>query len=64
MEPKKSTHGGAREGAGRPASGDPTKKFSMAAKTSEYELISQAAKKAGKTISRYLVDLALKDINA
>ena len=50
MEPKKTTHGGAREGAGRPASGDPTKKFSMAAKTSEYELISQAAQKAGKTI--------------
>lgn len=61
---EKSKRGGAREGAGRPKSDDPTKKFSMSSKMSEYEMIEKAAKKAGKTISRYLVDLALKEISS
>ena len=58
---KVSNRGGAREGAGRPKGDDPTKKFSMSARLSEYEIIEQAAKKAEKTVSRYLVELALKD---
>lgn len=57
----KSRRGGFREGAGRPKSGDPTKKFSMSARTSEYEVIEQLAAAAGKTVSRYLVELALKE---
>lgn len=56
-------HGGARKGAGRPSTGDPTKKFSISARTSEYEQIIEKAKKAKKSISRYLVDLALKEEN-
>lgn len=60
-EKKVSNRGGAREGAGRPKGDDPTKKFSMSARLSEYEIIEQAAKKAEKTVSRYLVELALKD---
>lgn len=64
MEKEKAKRGGAREGAGRPKSDDPTKKFSMSSKMSEYEIIEKAAKKAGKTISRYLVDLALKEISS
>ncbi len=58
----KSKRGGVRAGAGRPKGDNPTKKFSMSARTSEYLLIEQAASKEGKTISRYLVELALKDI--
>lgn len=58
---EKNTHGGAREGAGRPKSDDPTKKFSMSARMSEYKIIEEAARKANKTVSRYLVELALKD---
>ncbi len=60
MDERKDGRGGARTGAGRPRNADPTKKFSMAAHESEYAIIKAAAKKAGKTVSRYLVDLALE----
>lgn len=53
--------GGAREGAGRPKNGDPTKKFSVSAHDSEYRIIEHAAAQNKKSISRYLIDLALKD---
>jgi len=61
MRAQKNTHGGQRPGAGRPKSADPTKKFSVSARASEYAIIECAAKKTGKTISRYLIDLALKE---
>lgn len=59
----KSSRGGFRKGSGRPKSDDPTKKFSMSAHLSEYNLIEKAALAEGKSISRYLVDLALEDIS-
>ncbi|MBP5752075.1 MAG: hypothetical protein J6W60_04365 [Treponema sp.] len=56
--------GGKREGAGRPF-GTKTgrnviyKTISISALPEEVELIKAAATKAGKTVSRYLVELAL-----
>ena len=51
--------GGKREGAGRPKTGNTYKKFSVACTHEEYEQIIQAAEKAGKSISRVLVDAVL-----
>ena len=56
--------GGKREGAGRPA-GTKTggtveyKTISISALPEEIAAIKLAAEKAGKTVSRYLVELAL-----
>jgi len=61
-EIKESKRGGKREGAGRPKGNDPIKKFSMSAHLSEYLLIKENAQKEGKSISRYLIDLAIKEI--
>lgn len=55
--------GGKREGAGRKPSGDPTHKFSIAAKESEFQKLKALAQKSGKTLSRFLVDLALEQGN-
>ena len=60
MTGAKNTHGGARKGAGRKPSGDPTKKFSIAARMSEYAVLKDAAGKAGKTVSRFVVEAALE----
>lgn len=60
MNAEKNTHGGARPGSGRKPSGDPTKKFSIAARMSEYTVLKDAAEKAGKTISRFVVEAALE----
>ena len=59
-EEKIGTHGGKRKGAGRPKGNDATKKFSISARMSEYALIAKAAASEGKSISRYLVELALQ----
>ncbi len=58
--------GGKREGAGRPV-GTKTgrtveyKTISISALPEEVEIIKEAAKKAGKTVSRYLIELVLSD---
>lgn len=55
--------GGAREGAGRKSSvpGKKRKTFlSVAATEEQAEKIKEDAKKAGKTTSSYLLDLAMK----
>lgn len=56
--------GGKREGAGRPAGTSKGrtveyKTISISALPEEIEDIKAAASKAGKTVSRYLVELAL-----
>lgn len=56
--------GGKREGAGRPAGTAKGrtveyKTISISALPEEIEVIKVAAAKAGKTVSRYLVELAL-----
>lgn len=58
--------GGKRAGAGRPV-GTKTgrtveyKTISISALPEEVEIIKEAAKKAGKTVSRYLIELVLSD---
>ena len=58
--------GGKREGAGRPV-GTKTgrtveyKTISISALPEEVKIIKEAAKKAGKTVSRYLIELVLSD---
>ena len=62
------TKGGKREGAGRPV-GTKTgrtveyKTISISALPEEVEIVKDSAKKAGKTVSRYLIDLALQSQN-
>ncbi|MDY2843494.1 hypothetical protein [Treponema sp.] len=63
-----SKHGGKREGAGRPKGTTKENKkvyktFSVSCLEHELALIKSNAEKQGKTPSRYLVDLALKDEN-
>lgn len=63
-----SKHGGKREGAGRPKGTTKENKkvyktFSVSCLEHELALIKNNAEKQGKTPSRYLVDLALKDEN-
>nr|DAL60469.1 MAG TPA_asm: antitoxin [Caudoviricetes sp.] len=58
--------GGKREGAGRPV-GTKTgrtveyKTISISALPEEVGIIKEAAKKAGKTVSRYLIELVISD---
>lgn len=61
-----SRHGGRREGAGRPKGTTKEnrkvyKTFSVSCLENELALIKSNAEKQGKTPSRYLIDLALKD---
>jgi len=56
--------GGKREGAGRPAGTTKGrtveyKTISISALPEEIEVIKAAAEKAGKTVSRYLIELAI-----
>lgn len=60
------THGGKREGAGRPKGSVKKNKkiyktFSVSCLEEEYFSIKQNAEKNKKTISRYLIDLALSN---
>ncbi len=65
-------HGGARKGAGRkagwsergeaggrPATGVRRVSFSVSCQPEELEAVKAAAAKAGKTVSRFLLDLAI-----
>lgn len=59
-------HGGKREGAGRPKGTTKENKkvyktFSVSCLKNELALIKSNAEKQNKTLSRYLVDLALED---
>lgn len=63
-----SKHGGKRTGAGRPKGSTKEnnkvyKTFSVSCLEHELELIKSNAAKAGKTPSRYLVELALSESN-
>lgn len=59
---KKYSHGGARPGAGRKRKDDEARRSTMAISGTETELetIRQLAKNAGKTTSRFLIELALE----
>lgn len=48
------------ESGGRPATGKEYKTISIAASPEEIEQIRQQAKSAGKSVSRYVVDIILK----
>lgn len=58
----KSSRGGAREGAGRKTTGEKGKSANLNFRLSpdELETIKALAEQAGKSVSRYLVDLALQ----
>lgn len=59
MEQEKKYTGYGYHGGGRPKTGNKYKKFSVACTHEEYEQIRQASEKAGKSISRVLVDAVL-----
>ncbi len=57
-EPKTNGHGGAREGAGRKATGR-QKLFvstTISGTPEEIEALKRAAKEAGKSVSRFILD--------
>ena len=60
QEPK-NTHGGARPGAGRKRQDTEARRSTIAISGTETEIktIRQLAKQAGKTTSRFLIELAL-----
>ena len=62
--PVKMSWGGARKGAGRKPSADPTRKMSVAMRETELRLLKAAAGNAGKSFSRYVVDAALEKARA
>ncbi len=51
------------EAGGRPMTGKEYKTISIAASPEEIEQIRQQAKLAGKSVSRYVVDIILKEDN-
>lgn len=59
---EKNTHGGARAGAGRKRQDTEARSKTMAISGTETEIekIRQLAKQAGKTTSRFLIELALE----
>lgn len=61
---EKSSHGGARPGAGRKRKGDEARRTTLAISgtATEIETIRQLAKQADKTTSRFLIELALEGI--
>ncbi|MBQ3670402.1 MAG: hypothetical protein II921_02860 [Treponema sp.] len=63
METKTDGRGGARKGAGRPkmAESDKVKyeRHTIVFKPEDWEAVSLLAKRAGKTVSRYIVDTVL-----
>ena len=63
METKK-TRGGARQGAGRKTTGEAGKTSAITVRISpgEKAAIEAKAKLAGKTVSRYIIDLALNSL--
>lgn len=61
MSETKSGRGGAREGAGRKTSGvsGKTAMLSIRISPKEKAIIDEKAKQAGKSTTRYIIDLAL-----
>lgn len=62
--PNSTNHGGKRAGAGRPKGSTTENKkvyktFSVSCLDSEYETVKAKAESKGKTISRYLIEMAL-----
>ena len=53
----KQTHGGAREGAGRPATGVKTKCYTVTLPIDEAEVLEKNASICGETVNRYLRDM-------
>lgn len=58
-EEKKENRGGARKGAGRKATGKQYHIMSVTGSKEELDAIRQKAQEAGKSISRYIIDLCL-----
>lgn len=58
MSAEKNTHGGARKGAGRKATGVRRVSFSVSCQPEEAERVKELAQAAGKSVSRFLLDLA------
>ena len=53
--------GGKRKGAGRPPSGDPVRNMTIAPKESERAALQAAAARCGKSVSRFVIDAAMKE---
>ena len=58
-EEKKENRGGARKGAGRKATGKQYHIMSVTGSKEELDAIRKKAQEAGKSISRYIIDLCL-----
>ena len=58
MSGEKNTHGGARKGAGRKATGVRRVSFSVSCQPEELAAVKAKAAAAGKSVSRFLLDLA------
>lgn len=58
-EEKKENRGGARKGAGRKPTGKQYHIMSVTGTKEELDAIRQKAQEAGKSISRYIIDLCL-----
>lgn len=63
MEEEKNTHGGAREGAGRPATGLKRKQVQISMSPEKYERLKAEAEKRGMTFSGFLLQCAEKEIS-
>ena len=63
MEEKKDGRGGARKGAGRKAkkSGEGRVSFAVSCTVKQRDEVKRKAEEKGKTISSFLLDLALKE---
>lgn len=60
-EDVKKQRGGRREGAGRKPTGKKYKIFSVCGTEEEIEEIKMRASQSGKTLSRFVIDAALKN---
>ena len=58
MTGAKNTHGGVRKGAGRKATGVRRVSFSVSCQPEELAAVKEKAAAAGKSVSRFLLDLA------
>ncbi len=61
-EPKTNGHGGAREGAGRPATGLKRKQVQISMSPEKYERLKAEAEKRGLSFSVFLLQCAEKEI--
>ena len=63
MTEEKTTHGGARKGAGRKPTGKKYHIMSVTGKKEELDAIRELAKTSNKSISRFIIDTILKKEN-